>query len=186
MGFGASFPRLQRLSVAQPISPVHHHGVVHVEAGQNLHGVSEAPAGFHEPQLRALICDHENNLQLPAPHHRRAWHAQRTAFPNGYLEPDELARPQSWCWRQIQFDPKSPAAGIGVRRDFTDHAGHLPAHLIHPAGQVGFVSDVPSAEGRTFFRFDTSVPGNGNGGHVYGTTLSDADKSAIVEYMKGF
>ena len=35
-------------------------------------------------------------------------------------------------------------------------------------------------------RFDTSVPGNGNGGHVYGTTLSDADKAALVEYMKTF
>ena len=30
------------------------------------------------------------------------------------------------------------------------------------------------------------MPGNGNGGHVYGTTLPDADKRAIVEYMKTF
>ena len=37
-----------------------------------------------------------------------------------------------------------------------------------------------------FFRYDTSVPGNGNGGHVYGTTLPDADKQAIVEYLKTF
>ena len=29
-------------------------------------------------------------------------------------------------------------------------------------------------------------PGNGNGGHVYGTTLPDADKQAIVEYLKRF
>ena len=34
--------------------------------------------------------------------------------------------------------------------------------------------------------YDTSVPGNGNGGHVYGTTLPDADKRAIVEYLKTF
>jgi hypothetical protein len=31
---------------------------------------------------------------------------------------------------------------------------------------------------------DTSVTGNGNGGHTYGTTLSDADRWALVEYMK--
>ena len=51
---------------------------------------------------------------------------------------------------------------------------------------VGFVSDVPQAGGQTFTRVDTSVPGNGNGGHVYGTMLSDADKAALVEYMKTF
>ena len=51
---------------------------------------------------------------------------------------------------------------------------------------VGFVSDVPAANDHTYFRFDTSLPGNGNGGHVYGTTLSDADKNAIVECLKSF
>jgi hypothetical protein len=30
------------------------------------------------------------------------------------------------------------------------------------------------------------VAGNGNGGHVYGTTLSDVDKAALVEFMKTF
>ncbi len=52
--------------------------------------------------------------------------------------------------------------------------------------KVGFVSDVPRADGHDFSRFDTSVPGNGNGGHVYGTTLSDADKAAMVEHLKTF
>jgi hypothetical protein len=51
---------------------------------------------------------------------------------------------------------------------------------------VGFVSDVPEAGGRRFFRYNTTVPGNGNGGHLYGTTLADADKRAIVEYLKTF
>ena len=51
---------------------------------------------------------------------------------------------------------------------------------------LGFVANVPEENGRSFFRYDTSVPGNGNGGHVYGTTLPDADKRAIVEYLKRF
>ncbi len=48
---------------------------------------------------------------------------------------------------------------------------------------VGF--DTVSQEARkvgTFF--DTSVVGNGNGGHTYGTDLPDDQKDAIVEYMK--
>jgi len=51
---------------------------------------------------------------------------------------------------------------------------------------VGFVSNVPAENGRIFFRYDTAIPGNGNGGHLYGTTLADADKQAIVEYLKRF
>ena len=31
---------------------------------------------------------------------------------------------------------------------------------------------------------DTSLFGNGNGGHDYGTTLSEADKRALVAYLK--
>jgi hypothetical protein len=53
----------------------------------------------------------------------------------------------------------------------------------------GFVSDVREADGRVFFEFDTSLPGNGNRGHegaAYGTTLPDADKDALVEYLKTF
>jgi hypothetical protein len=52
--------------------------------------------------------------------------------------------------------------------------------------KVGFVSDVSESQGRRFFMYDTTVPGNSNSGHVYGTTLGDDDKRAIVEYMKTF
>ena len=52
--------------------------------------------------------------------------------------------------------------------------------------KLGFVSDVPAADGQVFSRYDTSVPGNSNSGHVYGTTLPDDDKNAIVEYLKTF
>jgi len=52
--------------------------------------------------------------------------------------------------------------------------------------KVGFISNVPAADGVMFTRYDTTLPGNGNGGHIYGTKLSEADKRAIVEYMKTF
>jgi hypothetical protein len=51
---------------------------------------------------------------------------------------------------------------------------------------VGFVSDVPAANGRSFSLYDTSLAGNGNGGHLYGTALTDEQKAAVVEYMKTF
>jgi mono/diheme cytochrome c family protein len=51
---------------------------------------------------------------------------------------------------------------------------------------VGFVSNVPAEGGHQFTAFDTTRPGNSNSGHLYGTTLSDAEKSALVEYLKVF
>jgi hypothetical protein len=52
--------------------------------------------------------------------------------------------------------------------------------------KVGFVSDVPRANGQDFFRYDTATPGNGNTGHEYGTSLPEVDKLSIVEYLKRF
>ena len=48
---------------------------------------------------------------------------------------------------------------------------------------VGFVSSGAEAE-RSGFRIDTSVRGNGRQGHTYGTTLKDAHKAELLEYLK--
>jgi hypothetical protein len=54
--------------------------------------------------------------------------------------------------------------------------------------KVGFRSDRGrSADGRKLFRLDTSLGGNGKEGHegrVYGTELSEAEKRALLEYLK--
>jgi len=49
---------------------------------------------------------------------------------------------------------------------------------------VGFVSNVAEIGGQKFFFYDTSLPGNGNMGHTYGTTLSPQEKEALLEYLK--
>ena len=96
-----------------------------------------------------------------------------------------------------------PLDGIWLRGPFL-HNGSVPtlrelldAPDMRPASfyrgydvvdqmKVGFVSNVASADGQIFTRYDTSVAGNSNSGHVYGTTLADEDKRAIVEYLKTF
>lgn len=50
--------------------------------------------------------------------------------------------------------------------------------------KVGFVADVAAADRRSFFKYDTSEPGNGKEGHLYGTDLAHKDKVALVEYLK--
>ena len=55
---------------------------------------------------------------------------------------------------------------------------------LYDPDNVGFVSNVSADENHSYFRYDTQVPGNGNGGHTYGTTLPAADKTALIEYLK--
>ena len=60
---------------------------------------------------------------------------------------------------------------------------------VYDPEKVGFASDVAEESGHRYFRFDTSVPGNGNRGHEgkrYGTELSADDKAALVEFLKTF
>jgi hypothetical protein len=49
---------------------------------------------------------------------------------------------------------------------------------------VGFVSTIAQEKGTQYFKFDTTVPGNSNRGHLYGTNFSSEDKAALVEYLK--
>lgn len=99
-----------------------------------------------------------------------------------------------------------PLDGIWLRSPYL-HNGSVPTlrDLLEPSTRrprefyrgydvldrkkVGFISNVPSEQGRKYFRYDTSLRGNGNFGHegrAYGTELSGADKDAIVEYLKKF
>jgi hypothetical protein len=54
---------------------------------------------------------------------------------------------------------------------------------VYDPDAVGFVSDGPDAE-RVGIRYDTTQPGNGNGGHLYGVDLTPEQKAALLEYLK--
>jgi hypothetical protein len=47
--------------------------------------------------------------------------------------------------------------------------------------RVGFVNE----QNPRTMEFDTTIVGNGNQGHTYGTTLSSSEKEALLEYLKG-
>lgn len=54
---------------------------------------------------------------------------------------------------------------------------------IYDPVNVGFLTSGPIAE-EEGFKLDTSLKGNGNGGHVYGTELPEQEKAALIEYLK--
>lgn len=98
-----------------------------------------------------------------------------------------------------------PLDGIWLRAPYL-HNGSVPtlAHLLEPRQRptifyrgndlydqvkVGFVSEMPAENGKTYFRFDTRLAGNSNHGHegkTYGTELSPDKKRALLEYLKTF
>jgi hypothetical protein len=50
---------------------------------------------------------------------------------------------------------------------------------------VGFVTDQSPFKNGTFVTDPNNRNGNGNGGHEFGTDLSEAERWAIIEYLKG-
>jgi len=109
-------------------------------------------------------------------------------------------------FRKTRGYANMPLDGIWLRGPYL-HNGSVPTlnDLLKPSSErsktffrgndvfdrdnVGFVSNVAEQNGRKFFFFDTSKAGNGNKGHegeLYGTTLSDERKRALLEYLKTF
>ena len=94
----------------------------------------------------------------------------------------------------------SPLDGIWLRGPYL-HNGSVPTlwHLLRPderptvfyrgsdlldGEKVGFDWNKESEAGVRYFKFDTTLRGNGNGGHRYGEQLTQAQKEALLEYLK--
>ena len=83
---------------------------------------------------------------------------------------------------------------VPTLRDLLEVADKRPKEFyrgndVFDQSKVGFVADVADEKGRKYFRFDTTIPGNGNRGHEgksYGTELSADEKDALVEFLKTF
>ena len=54
---------------------------------------------------------------------------------------------------------------------------------VYEQEKVGFVSDTPEARSAGSL-YDTTIPGNGNGGHLWGTKLAPDQKRDLIEFMK--
>jgi hypothetical protein len=80
---------------------------------------------------------------------------------------------------------------VPTLRDLLEPAENRPkvfyrGYDVYDPQKVGFISHLPSQGGRRFSRFDTAAVGNANGGHLYGTGLSSADKDALIEHLKTY
>ena len=109
------------------------------------------------------------------------WHFKRFRTTNGYAN-----HPLDGIWLRA---PYLHNGAVPTLRDLLNPVNERPAAFyrgndVYDPQNVGFVSSEAQGNGRTFHRFNTSDRGNGNQGHLYGTTLSPQDKSALLEYLK--
>jgi cytochrome c2 len=98
----------------------------------------------------------------------------------------------------------APLDGIWLRGPYL-HNGSVPNlyELLEPSARrspvfyrgydvydpvrVGFKADIETDSGKSFFKYDVTVPGNSNVGHEgerYGTELEPEEKDALLEYLK--
>jgi mono/diheme cytochrome c family protein len=133
--------------------------------------------------------------------HRWAAYTDIFAANQYTLYPDSTYRFRHF--RKTAGYANQPLDGIWLRAPYL-HNGSVPTirDLLEPPAQrpavfyrgddlydrekVGFVSNHADENGHRYGRYDTTVEGNRNTGHLYGTSLSDDDKRAVVEYLKTF
>jgi mono/diheme cytochrome c family protein len=105
---------------------------------------------------------------------------------NGFRDVDGyVAVPHAGLWLR---GPYLHNGSVPTLRDLLRAPADRPAvfhrgyNVIDPENG-GFITSGPDAE-RIGERYDTSLPGNSNAGHIYGTDLPSPDKEALLAYLK--
>jgi hypothetical protein len=109
------------------------------------------------------------------------WRFQNFRKTNGYAN-----QPLDGIWLRA---PYLHNGSVPTLRDLLSAPAQRPTKFrrgsdVYNWADVGFDSTTPAENGREYFEFDTTKRGNGNGGHTYGSGLPQADKDALLEYLK--
>lgn len=135
-------------------------------------GIDRTP--MSKPEVPGYIALQLDGIWLRAPY----LHNGSVPTLRALLEPP-FCRPQVFYRGYDVLDRVN--VGFVAQRSGAAGGSQVPVEGCSPTPVVdGYM---PQDKG---WRYDTNEKGNGNGGHTYGTTLPDADKSALVEYLKTF
>jgi cytochrome c2 len=109
-----------------------------------------------------------------------AFHKLRKVVPEGY---QAVLLDGLWLRAPYLHNGSVPSlTALLTPPDARPKTFHRGYDVYDPAN-VGFVSEGSEAE-RLGFEYDTTLPGNGNEGHTYGTDLSPEERRALIEYLK--
>ena len=169
------------------------------EGKEENQGQEESCASCHAPQgkrFRQVIPNSKKNLDTDG-YRLEMWTKDAADAYNNHV------RNPSWrfkAFRDMDGYVAVPLDGLWLRAPYL-HNGSVPSlrDLLNPPERrpkvfwrgydvydfknIGFTSTGRKAE-EIGVRFDTSRPGNGNGGHLYGTKLNPDQKEALLTYLK--
>jgi mono/diheme cytochrome c family protein len=149
------------------------------DAGQPQVGqvVDIAEIGTDPERLRSFTA--ELATQMNTIGTGRPWRFSHFRKTNGYA-----AMPLDGVWLRAPYLHNGSVPTLRALLFLDERPSRFyRAYDVYDWGGVGFVSNGPDAE-REGVAFDTSVRGNGNGGHTYGRDLSVQDREALLEYLK--
>jgi hypothetical protein len=150
-----------------------------------------------DPEWAAATSHPGDRPAFTDPHRAAMWTPEAAAAYNAYAA--------DYPWKFSHFRSTGgyvnvPLDGLWLRAPYL-HNGSVPylGELLEPPekrtpvfyrgldvydpARMGFVSEGQDAE-RSGTRYDTSVIGNSNQGHLWGTDLAPGQKEALVEYLK--
>lgn len=191
---------------AWPFNDTHPINPPRAEAGKQIY--LRDCASCHEPR------GERTNKVIPLaeigtdPERTKSWAKVAAEEANRKVKEMGIERPP-----MTELDPygyiSPPLDGIWLRAPYL-HNGSVPTlrDLLNPPNErpitfhrgydvfdpvkVGFAEPAPRQIGPTgephqpFFLFDTRRRAEGNGGHLYGTTLAPEEKENLLEYLKTF
>jgi mono/diheme cytochrome c family protein len=150
----------------------------HTVGGAQVGKVTPLPGVGTDPQrlnsFTAELAQKMNTIGAGKP-----WHFSHFTKTDGYAN-----MPLDNVWLRAPYlhngsVPTLRALLFPDQRPSVFYAGYN----VYDYTNLGYVSSGSEAAAQGF-RFDTALPGNGNGGHMYGTQLSVQDRDALLEYMK--
>lgn len=175
--------------------------VVYAQHCTNCHGDHRFRDGYVNPDTMKRLGKVEPWTSVGTDRQRLDSYTYTFSMNQYTLYPDSASRFRHF--RKTNGYANQPLDGIWLKAPYL-HNGSVPTirDLLNVPAQrppyfhrgydvldtqkLGFISNVAEENGVKYFRYDTAILGNGNEGHLWGTQLPDADKDAIVEYMKRF
>ncbi len=109
-----------------------------------------------------------------------AFHALRKVVPEGY---QAVLLDGLWLRAPYLHNGSVPTLAALLMSPDARPKKFFRGYDVYDQANVGFVAGGSEAE-RVGVEYDTSLPGNGNQGHTFGTDLPEDQKRALIEYLK--
>lgn len=112
--------------------------------------------------------------------------AEADAYPDSRGGRVSPAKPLAGIWATAPYLSNGSVANMW---DLLTPPDARPKHFTlgsreYDVSRLGYRTTPDPKSPAPPFEFDTTVTGNANTGHVYGTTLADEDKWALIEFLK--